>query len=356
MSDSARVAELALQAFAEKVTGERWKQDMEKNRKTYATMVLRDDDLIKRVTHRLITRSLGPLDGMTAIAHAMGVSDWWLSIMVYLPNHDMCVKTFNWWVVEQLKNPDQMWWGEIVEVLPYPIVPPKLADNAEVQKYNDALLEWGRGLKAGPPQGGGPKHPKKFREDILLFDLQKGPAGGEPWLPVETDAEGRHVANASTVKAAFEARDEMHAALQKQIQELSAQLHHMNEQHKQTAATAAAAAAAASAASAAPPAQHPPPPAQHGAYPPPALYAGYGHGGYHQPYDHGYGYGAPPPRQGYGRGANAGGGYGRGQGQGQGQVRCYNCGGLGHIGRECRERRGVKGGEDVVEGQGKIPQ
>jgi hypothetical protein len=93
---------------------------------------------------------------MTAVAHAMKALDWWMAVAVQISHQETCIKAFNWWVVPHMANPEQMWWGELVECSPTPIIPAELVHEtncSELTKYNDALLEWGRSLKAGPPQG-----------------------------------------------------------------------------------------------------------------------------------------------------------------------------------------------------------
>jgi hypothetical protein len=101
-------------------------------------------------------------------------------------------------------------WGKVLAGLPFPIMPLNLK-STRVRDYNRKLLLWAQEQRS--PAGAGPATgPNLKPEDFTIF--KSTVAGGTgPYLPVETDQEGRAVVNGANIKVVL---DEHQRAQQEQ--------------------------------------------------------------------------------------------------------------------------------------------
>jgi hypothetical protein len=128
----------------------------------------------------------------------------------------------NVWVISQVREDEPTTyerWGKVVAGLPYPIMPLGIK-SSRVRDYNRKLLAWAQEQRTA---GAGPTPAGKMKpEDFLFF---KNAAGGTgPYLPVETDVEGRAVVNGANIKVVLDEHQRMQEEAVAAIQDLRARL------------------------------------------------------------------------------------------------------------------------------------
>jgi len=149
------------------------------------------------------------------------------------------VQIHNAWIINQAKTDDPTSyhrWGAVYEGLPYPILP-LWVKSTKVREYNRKLLAWAQEQRS--PAGAGPTSSKGKPEDFLSV-FADGPAGGNgPYLPVETDPEGRAAVNGANIKTVLDHQQQLLQQasatileLQSRLAEVAAQQQKQQQQHQ----------------------------------------------------------------------------------------------------------------------------
>jgi hypothetical protein len=212
MNSKAYVAFAA--AWRDTAQQEPWKRQYEKKKKYLLVTVKGSVRVaVEELAEKIASRRLSEAYAICAL-HVAYENMAFLQLMMRIGGGPELIQYHNVWVLSQVEKNDPYTfekWGDVLHLLPHPIMPFDLRSYRLVE-YNDKLYEWAFEQKTAG--AGGPDHKRKA-PDFLIFAT--GPSGGNgPYLPVEMDGEGRPQVNGANLKFALDQQTARHELLQEQ--------------------------------------------------------------------------------------------------------------------------------------------
>ena len=196
---------------------EPFRATMAANRARFANLAP-DRELERKALQRLVS-------GRWSVEHALcvfylvwGDADakrFWTHVTLFETSLSEKVKAHNYWVLEAAEEYLRRLWGPYIERLEFPLWPATV-QSKEVEEYHEGLLEYAR--QAPEVSGAGPRRVPKTVASAFAAH------GGQPYLPVETFADGTMAVDAQQVADAFNGRDQRADATERRLAKLEREL------------------------------------------------------------------------------------------------------------------------------------